>query len=443
MHRIRIGIGALGLFTLASCQSRVTEAPILSNETRPTSLVTPPEVIASSAGIADQKKEPTNGSEESTAPAESKPEILPQDVTPPAAPPVNIPDLPQLNPDDAPSVMGTPVSLAVAWTKIRAHYPLLKKQHARLDEELAQQSLAVSGLLPRARIGINATQTNDPVGVFGAKLRQESFSQEDFAIDRLNHPDARANYGAFARVEWPLFDAFQTIASIRTSKHRVQSVQEQERFTTMESALLTIESYNDVILTQRLDALAWQTALDSQNDLHEASDLMRQGLMIGADFYSARTKHARLRQAHHTLKSRAIAALATFNILQGEPATRPLRVAGPFTAGKTISTKKQADWLREAFLFRSDLAAVRSSLRAQESELGREKATLLPRISAFGEVQKTLETWRRTPRIIRSVCRAPLTCSIRHFPPGSKKPGPSLNKCDRMNLRCVIPLPNL
>ena len=388
IHRFPVIFAVLGFIAMAGCDTKKKDAISLPVMPSSTSVATTTEVTASKPEETVAKETPVPASSTNQTDANLTPVN-----TAPVVPDIIIREVLPLNPDDAPTLGKTPISLNSAWEKIRSHYPVLKKQQARLDEALAQQSLAVSGFLPRASIGINATRTDDPVAVFGNKLHQRLFTQADFEINNLNHPSDHVNYGVYARIEWPLFDAFQTIGSVRTSKHRVRSEQEQTHFTTMESALLTVEAYIDTILAQRLEALAWQMALDSQADLQEAGDLMRHGLLQGADYYAARTSYARLRQAHHALKVRSCTALATFNLLQGEPPTRPARLIGNFAATHATVEKKQSDWLHDALLFRSDLAAAQSSLHAQESELGREKATPLPRISAFAEAQNNTETW--------------------------------------------------
>ena len=72
----------------------------------------------------------------------------------------------------------------------------------------AGQALApLAGILPNVRFEAGYVRTTDPIGTFGATLRQRSITQVDFAPDRLNHPGPVGNYQGGIVLEQPIFNA--------------------------------------------------------------------------------------------------------------------------------------------------------------------------------------------------------------------------------------------
>src|SRR5512138_1222458 len=51
-----------------------------------------------------------------------------------------------------------------------------------------------AALLPQISFGEAYQRGNDPVFVFGGRLRQQRFSAADFALDRLNRPTPFGNF---------------------------------------------------------------------------------------------------------------------------------------------------------------------------------------------------------------------------------------------------------
>ncbi|HMK23678.1 MAG TPA: hypothetical protein VK466_15210 [Terriglobales bacterium] len=62
------------------------------------------------------------------------------------------------------------------------------------------------------------TSGNDPVFVFGSKLRQQRFTAADFALNRLNTPTPFTNFGTRFSGEWQLFDSGASWLRLRQSK---------------------------------------------------------------------------------------------------------------------------------------------------------------------------------------------------------------------------------
>ncbi|MCC7518834.1 MAG: TolC family protein [Verrucomicrobiae bacterium] len=284
----------------------------------------------------------------------------------------------------APAASGEPLSFSEVLARVLTRYPELRARHAQVEEALAAQSLAVAGFLPRLQARVGWERTDSPVGVFMNKLEQRSFQQEDFQVDRLNHPSARSDFHGALRLEFPLFDAFQTLAASRTAGHALKSERARERHVRAEAALLAIEAWLQVERADRVEAMARESLARTRRDLAEAESLREQGLALGADFHTARVAAAALEQRLHECVATRAVARAALNILRGADLDRPF-------ATPTVSVPVSADlrptkeWLEDAFRNRADLAAARSAVEARRSEVGRMKARRLPDVSLFAE----------------------------------------------------------
>src|ERR1035437_4069847 len=87
--------------------------------------------------------------------------------------------------------------------------------HADGEEAKSAAMVARIQLLPRLNLTEDISRGNDPVYAFGTRLRQDQFTQDDFALDALNHPSAIGNFSTRLSGSWTAFDSFKTQREIR------------------------------------------------------------------------------------------------------------------------------------------------------------------------------------------------------------------------------------
>ena len=98
---------------------------------------------------------------------------------------------------------------------------LLKVSELGVEAAEAQVRFAVSGYLPKLTFDHTFTRRNNPVYVFGSLLTQRRFTQENFALDRLNVPPPLSNFqNKFSATQF-VYD-FGKISS-RVAQSRVNS----------------------------------------------------------------------------------------------------------------------------------------------------------------------------------------------------------------------------
>ena len=102
----------------------------------------------------------------------------------------------------------SPLSLQQAATIAMEKNPLRKAALADTKAASAGVQEARSFLMPRINFSETATRGDDPVYVFGSKLRQQRFTMNDLTLNQLNTPLPYGNFSTRFGGTWNLFDSF-------------------------------------------------------------------------------------------------------------------------------------------------------------------------------------------------------------------------------------------
>src|SRR6056297_2300602 len=155
------------------------------------------------------------------------------------------------------------------------------------DKSRAQYRQTNAVFLPQLSFEYNALSTNDPLNVFGFKLKQEVVEQADFNPMLLNDPDVTQNYSAAFKVQQPLLnpDMFLQRSAV---KNQLNSADEQVAGTRNYVEFQVRNQYYSLILHHRqLGVLetALQTAAEHRR---QAQNYFEEGLISKEDFLAAK-----------------------------------------------------------------------------------------------------------------------------------------------------------
>jgi len=285
------------------------------------------------------------------------------------------------------------MTFLACYKKVLTRYPALKKKYEQLEQVKANRNLAIADLFPHIQGVFSTTTTNDPVGVFGDLLRQQKFTQNDFALESLNRPDARTNYHFGIEGEMLLFDSFNTISKIRSARRLVKSADLESDFTEMEAGIVVLESYLGILLAQEVFRIVADIKLGSDKDLQQAEDLNQKGMILGADFYAARVIAAGIEQEYNRTQALLKSSRMLMNILMGEDPELVWAVKGKLPESVQGQGELRS-WISQAYQQRKDLAALDQILDAQRIESLRQKTSFLPKFYGFGSLNEDANTWR-------------------------------------------------
>lgn len=254
------------------------------------------------------------------------------------------------------------------------------------DERVANAGIAMAqaSLFPRVTFSESATDGNDAGYAFGTRLRQARFTQADFAINRLNYPDAIGNFSTRLGGEWNVFNSFQTSRGISRARNLHLAAQQALSRADQEVIFRVLDAYYGVLLAQKQVELAEQTVKTAQALVDASSSRVEAGTSVEADLLSAKFNLASRQQ--ELIRARSNAELSRTRL---ETALGTRLAPGQFPSGQSQDQEfpqpTSADDIElRALSHRPDIQAVASQVLAQQNGLKAAQSALGPQVNVFG-----------------------------------------------------------
>ena len=242
--------------------------------------------------------------------------------------------------------------------------------------------VARSFLLPRVTLSEVATRGNDPVYVFGTKLRQQRFSSLDFALNTLNTPPPLGNFSTRIGGSWTLFDSFASWRSLNRAERVKEAVEHELESTDQDVEYRVIETYFGALLAKTKVEVAELSLKTAQAIVERSKNRYETGVIVESDYLSAQVRAASRQQelirAQNSL-ALARAQLSTAIGLSGQAEYVP----ADDLSERTLPPLKLEDVEQKAMTSRPDLRRIRSSEAAQQQNVAIAKSAFGPRVNAF------------------------------------------------------------
>ncbi|HXZ89082.1 MAG TPA: TolC family protein [Candidatus Binataceae bacterium] len=147
----------------------------------------------------------------------------------------------------------------------------------------AQIGVARGAMLPRLDADENFSYTDSPVQVFSSRLLQQEFTQADFALSQLNHPDFLSNFQSQARLSFPLFTGGRLMAAYRAAGFAADAERWQVVQTRQKVEFEVIRDYYAAVLAEQQVAVVDRALAAARAHLAQADDLYRHGMAVNSD----------------------------------------------------------------------------------------------------------------------------------------------------------------
>lgn len=275
-----------------------------------------------------------------------------------------------------------PLTLQRAVGNVLAGNPLRHVAAADVKISESDHKAARAVFFPRVSFDETLTRSNDPVYVFGTKLRQQRFTALDFALPRLNTPSAIANYQARFGGEWQVFDSLQSWNRVQGARRMVASAQQRLSRSDQELVFRTVDAYLGVLRAQREMAVAQQAEKTAEAMLARVRDRYGQGLVVQADLLSTQVNHAQRRQQTIRARNELSVARSALNLMMARPADDELVLEDEVVVPPQPAPLQDIE--TQALAERPDLRAAALESEAQDHNVRAAKGALGPRISLFG-----------------------------------------------------------
>ncbi len=277
-----------------------------------------------------------------------------------------------------PSELSLPEAVKIALEKS----PLHKAALADSKAASADVRISRSFLLPHLTFSETATRGNDPVYVFGSKLRQQRFSTSDFDLNKLNTPQPFGDFTTRFGGTWNLFDSFATWHGVNRAKQMSQAAEHQLDRADQEIVFRIVSSYYEVLFAAKQLEVAGQAAKTTQSIMDRSQARFDSGLVVESDLLTAKVRMAARRQEVIRARNNLEMARAQMNTAMGVPVESRFHLTEAL-AERILPVPVLQEVEKQALTHRPDLKRVASGEAAQRQSVSIAKASFGPRVNAF------------------------------------------------------------
>ena len=260
--------------------------------------------------------------------------------------------------------------------------PLRKAAIADTKVSSASVRAARSYFMPHVSFSETATRGDDPVYVFGSKLRQQRFTQADFTLNKLNTPLPFGNFATRFGGTWNLFDSFASWHEVNQAKLMNEAAGHQLDRTDQEIVFRVVISYYDVLLAAKQLEVVDQSVKTAQSIMDRSQARFDSGLTVESDLLTAKVRMAARLQEVIRARNTLEVAQAQLNTAMGMPIDSSFQLTGGL-AEHTFSIPAVREVEKQALTNRPDLKRIASEEAAQRQSVSAAKSSFGPRVNAF------------------------------------------------------------
>ncbi|HXY52989.1 MAG TPA: TolC family protein [Terriglobales bacterium] len=260
--------------------------------------------------------------------------------------------------------------------------PLRKAALADTKAASAGVREAQSFLMPHVSFSEQATRGNDPVYVFGSKLRQQRFTTDDFFLNQLNTPLPYGNFSTRFGGTWNLFDSFASWHGVNRAKEMNIAASHQLERTDQEILFRVVQSYYGVFLAMKQLEVAEHSQKTAKSIMDRSQVRYDAGLVVESDLLSAKVRLASREQELIRARNNLEFAQAQLNTGMGVSVDTPYQPVDPL-AERNLPVSSLPDLEQKALTTRPDLKRIEAQQTAQELSVAIAKSSFGPRLNAF------------------------------------------------------------
>ena len=260
--------------------------------------------------------------------------------------------------------------------------PEVDAARAQIDEAKANSALARTALLPQIGFTEDISRGDDPVYAFGMRLRQQRFTQADFAISALNTPDPIGDLSTRISGGWQIFDTLRTERQIHGTDLMQKSAAAQAGAVDQKIVFGVVAAYQQALYAEREVATAKHEVETAEALFKSADDHVKAGLAVESDRISAQVNLAVCRQGLIAAEGDRELAWASLREAMGAPEMKESALAP--IEGRNFTQGDLEQEVAAALKNRKDLNAIGQADQAQNTAVSAAKLSYGPHVNAYG-----------------------------------------------------------
>jgi len=260
--------------------------------------------------------------------------------------------------------------------------PQRKTVQADTHAAIADIQRARSAFLPRIDFSEAVTRSNDPVYVFGTRLRQSRFTAADFALNRLNQPNPISNFATQFAGQWNLFDSFGSSLTLRRAKQLKEAASEHLAMTDQQTVFQVVQAYYGVLFADRQFDVAEQSNRTARAVVDDSRARVEAGTAVESDLLTAQVNQATREQEVVRLRNASALSRAQLNVILGVPLDHEFQI-NELLAERELQDIPLTVAEERAIKERPDLKQVSAQVAAQKTSVQLAKSAFGPRLDVF------------------------------------------------------------
>ena len=243
---------------------------------------------------------------------------------------------------------------------------------------------ARSFLLPHFTFSETATRGNDPVYVFGSRLRQQRFTTADFALNFLNTPTPLNNFRSRFSGTWNLFDSFASWRGVHRAERGMEAAEHQLERADQEVVFGVVNSYQGVLLARKELEVAELATKTAQAILDRSKARVESGVAVESDLLNAQVRLASRKQ--ELIRAQNNLSLARAELARAMGISPDTEIEPAETLGERSLPQKSLNELeKQALEARPDWKRIQSEEAAQQQSVSIAKSSFGPRVNTFAD----------------------------------------------------------
>lgn len=165
----------------------------------------------------------------------------------------------------------------------------IRMAESEIDKVRSQYRQTHATFLPQISVEETGVYTNDPLNVFGFKLKQETVTQADFNPARLNAPDPYENFTTKLELRQPILNA-DMLYKRNAVKNQLNAAEEQLEGTIEYARFQVKDTYYQLILTYDRLSVVEKSLKAARENERQAKDFFEQNMISKADYLAANVR---------------------------------------------------------------------------------------------------------------------------------------------------------
>ncbi|HEY9018962.1 TolC family protein [Thiomicrospira sp.] len=269
-----------------------------------------------------------------------------------------------------------------------------QRDHSQSQIDQAQAALSQAGLsrLPQFNLSFTASNSNNPLNVFGMKLQQKNATFADFGFseaqaafgsgdysvkpDDLNKPDAYTDFNTRIEMLLPIWNGGKISSAKNQAGAMLEAAQKGDVAVQQMLTYYVYEAYEGVHAARAFIQVAEQALKAANAYVNTTRNLVQQGVVLRSELLSAQAHQAEAELMLEQAKNHEQMALDGLRSLMGMETHAPLDVAG------RVNIDLPSDNLDEMTQMALDtnpkLQAMRQQVKASHAAVKGSRADLYP-----------------------------------------------------------------